>query len=329
MKVDCHTCITIPIRNPDKRFADCIKSLSNQAYAHSLSIFIISSGHDESLVKPIVNAYQDKLNILIKEISPFEFQHGRTRNIAVQHVRASYYVFITQDAVPADTRWLHELVSPLETDQDIAGSYSRHVAHPEHSLFCKAELEHFFSRLSQYPLVDSAILNRAESQADTDLMTFFSNNSSCIRGTLFRTCAPFPEVDFAEDQAWSIRVLDTGYKKAFCYKSVICHSHSLSIREAFGRGLDEAMSFRENHGRRIMGRNPFNVAKSTLALCSRDGLAMSSLNTKTKLDVFKAFPSQLMRRVSQSAGTFVGSSSTLSRIFVFCSRDKILNKSKI
>jgi rhamnosyltransferase len=319
MTIQTCACIVVPVKDPDWRLEECIKAIDGQAYPGRVCVLLISSGHNKGFVSGLVRRYESRLDIILHCINPKEFQHGRTRNLAGSLVHASYYVFITQDAVPANDKWLSELIRPLDQDAAIAGSYSRHTAHPDHSIFCKHELEAFFLRLEKFPVAERTLLNSASSQSERDLVIFFSNNSSCIRGSLFRSCAAFPEVDFAEDQAWSAMIIQMGYKKAFCKDSLIHHSHHLSVLEAFGRGLDEARSFRKNHGRQIMGRNPISVVRSTVGLSLIDLQAIH--NIPTSISVILQLAMQFIRRSSQSLGMYVGSSQRLSHLFLSWSRD--------
>ena len=314
-------CITIPIKNPDSRLGDCIRSISSQDINHDLCLLLISSGHKQNQLSSLINEFTTNLRIFVESIPPTTFQHGRTRNLAVTFVDAEYYVFLTQDAVPANTNWLRELIDPLLLDSDVAGSYSQHIAHENHSIFRKSELEIFFSQLSTFSMASKDSLSHAKTQRERDLITFFSNNSSCIRGSLFKHELPFPEVDFAEDQAWSVKAIEKGYKKAFSFNSVVRHSHELNIRETFGRGIDEAKSFRVNHDRRIMEANPLSILRSSFGLVYQDlrQIRGNDVWGLIKNPIFLA--KQLAGRVSQSLGMYVGSSERLTKVFQSWSRD--------
>lgn len=316
-----YICITIPIKNPDSRLGDCIRAISTQTIDHDLCLLLISSGHQFNQLSSLTNKCPNDLRIIVESIPPETFQHGRTRNLAANFVEAKYYVFLTQDAVPANTNWLRELIAPLLLDSDVAGSYSRHIAHENHSIFRKSELEIFFSQLSIFPMASNDSLFHAKTQRERDLITFFSNNSSCIRGSLFKHELPFPEVDFAEDQAWSVEAIEKGYKKALSFNSVVRHSHELNIRETFGRGIDEAKSFRDNHGRRIMKANPLNILRSSFGLVYQDlrQIRGNAIWWLIKNPIF--LTNQLAGRASQSLGMYVGSSERLTKVFQSWSRD--------
>lgn len=323
-----HTCVVIPIKNPDQLLVECICSVGGQQYKHDTCLLLVSSGHDKRLLDTVMHDYADRVHMYLRNISPNEFQHGRTRNLAAKYIDADFYVFLTQDAIPANSDWLANLVHPLIENKNVAGSYSRHIAHKGHSIFVKAELKSFFEDLAHYPLVNKLMLGRAGSLRERDLMRFFSNNSSCVRGSLLKAQFPFPEVDFAEDQAWSANVLKSSYAKAFCYDSIIYHSHNMTLSESFGRGLDEAKSFRENHSRRLLGINPFGILAKSMAFFYLDVKCLPSFNSLNRRSLAADLCKQLLTRTSLSLGSYVGSSARLTKFFASFSRDKRIQESR-
>jgi len=73
---------------------------------------------------------------------------------------------------------------------------------------------------------------------------------------------PFPEVEFAEDQAWAEQVLKAGYKTAYAAKSVVVHSHSYGPWVNFCRHFEHAWAMRELFAqpRSMVLRNCFSGA---------------------------------------------------------------------
>ena len=48
-----------------------------------------------------------------------EFSHGGTRNLLVERASGAHVAFLTQDAVPADERWLARLLEGFELADDV------------------------------------------------------------------------------------------------------------------------------------------------------------------------------------------------------------------
>jgi rhamnosyltransferase len=72
----------------------------------------------------------------------------------------------------------------------------------------------------------------------------FANSSSVIRRAVWEKI-PFPEVEFAEDQAWAEEVLKAGYKTIYAANSVVFHSHSYGPWSNFCRHFEHARAMRE------------------------------------------------------------------------------------
>ncbi len=182
--------------------------------------------------------------VLVVEIPPGEFGHGRTRNLAASHARGDFLVFLTQDAVPHDEHWLANLLAPLLADPQVAGAYSRHVPRPGcHPMEWR--------QIVEFPLcgVPEGRVNFAVGNPDYRRNPapyhYFANTSAVLRRDVWGKI-PFPDVDFAEDQDWARRALEAGYKTVYAAASVVEHSHNYSARENFLRNFE--------HGRALASR---------------------------------------------------------------------------
>ena len=64
---------------------------------------------------------------MLFHISQDEFDHGKTRNLAVSNSDAEVFVCMTQDALPADAYLTQELCKALFSDEKIAVAYARQL----------------------------------------------------------------------------------------------------------------------------------------------------------------------------------------------------------
>src|SRR5262249_27611246 len=55
------------------------------------------------------------------------FDHGATRNLAVEQTQGDLVVLIVQDAVPESETWLKALTAPLRADAGLAGAFARQI----------------------------------------------------------------------------------------------------------------------------------------------------------------------------------------------------------
>jgi rhamnosyltransferase len=202
-------------------------------------VIVIDSGSTDGSLESVP---RNDPRFRFEKIPPEQFGHGRTRNLGVGLSRAPFCAFLTQDAIPADNRWLQALVAPLQQHGDVAGVFGRHIAHPNASPFTQFELERHFNFLSRFPLMklrDPDIYR--EFEAVRQLFHFYSDNSSCLRKTVWYDI-PYPDVSFAEDQVWAKQIIEAGYAKAYAHDSVVWHSHDYNSVEIFRRTAQESAS---------------------------------------------------------------------------------------
>ncbi|MBI3801787.1 MAG: glycosyltransferase family 2 protein [Deltaproteobacteria bacterium] len=248
--------ILLPTKNGERYLSEVLQQLSTQQGNFQLcEIIAIDSGSRDRTVE-ILQRHQVRL----WRIQPHEFGHGKTRNFAAAQARGEFLVFLSQDATPADEHWLENLLAPLREDPLVAGAFSRHRPRPN----CHPMEWH---RIVAYELhsqseeqVYSAVGN-PDYEQNPARYRIFANSSSVIRRAVWEQI-PFPEVEFAEDQAWAELVLKAGYKTAYAAKSVICHSHGYGPWVNFCRHFEHARAMRELFAqpRSLAWRNCFSWA---------------------------------------------------------------------
>ncbi|MDN2566003.1 glycosyltransferase family 2 protein [Aquibium sp. A9E412] len=258
--------VIIPVKNGLPHFRRVIDMVGRQEFEHPYEVIVIDSGSTDGS-KQVVP--QDDPRFRLIEIPPQSFGHGRTRNLGVRESRGRLCAFLTHDALPADTRWLRELVRPLLEDTRVAGVFGRHAAYAEASPFTKWELDTHFENLRRWPKVWIADARAyARDQSLRQVFHFYSDNSSCLRKSVWRRF-PYPDVDFAEDQLWAKQIVEAGYRKAFAWDSLVYHSHDYSLWERMQRSYDEARAFRELFGYRLCASRRA-VLRHALAASARD-----------------------------------------------------------
>lgn len=164
-----------------------------------------------------------------------EFDHGRTRRLAVARSDAPWFVCMTQDAAPQDIYLLERLLEPM-ADEAVAASYARQVAWPG----C-GPVE-AYTRNFNYPAED---LVKSESDIPRlGVKTFFcSNVCAAYRRASYDSLGGFEkQTIFNEDMIFAGHAVKAGYKIAYASKAVVLHSHNYSGRQEFSRNFDMAVS---------------------------------------------------------------------------------------
>jgi rhamnosyltransferase len=226
-------------KNGEKYLAELLESVhQQQGHFRLCEIIAVDSGSRDRTCD-ILHQYE----VSLIHIPAHEFGHGKTRNLAASHAQGDYLVFLTQDATPANDRWLDNLLRSMCDDPFIAGAYSRHQPRPG----CHPMEWH---RIVEYELHGRpesrvhAMVNNPDYAHHPDFYRFFANTSSAIRRAVWAQI-PFPEVEFAEDQAWAEKVLNAGYKTCYVADSIVFHSHSYGAWVNFCRHFEHARAMRE------------------------------------------------------------------------------------
>ena len=202
---------------------DLLRRIGEQRCDARVELVAVDSGSRDGTAE-LLAARADRLIRIPRE----RFDHGGTRNLGVEACRGERVVLVVQDALPADSAWLAELVAPL-AEQGVAGAFSRQVPAPGASALARRQLAGWVAageaprrvRLPPGELARLAPQERLRACA-------FDNVSSALRREVWRA-HPFPETPIAEDLAWGRRVLLAGFALAYAPASVVVHSHDRSL----------------------------------------------------------------------------------------------------
>lgn len=232
--------VVIPTKNAGAQFAEVLKAVVGQEAPWPFEVVVVDSGSSDGTVA----LCERTPGIRLYRIAPEEFGHGKTRNLGISLTSGEMIALITQDALPADNRWLFELVAAVEQSPDIAGSFGRHLPYADCNPFVARDLNNHFDNF--FHLGPVTWLEDEEAYKRDihyrQFLHFFSNNNACIRRSVWQRI-PYPEVDFAEDQLWAKTVIEAGFKKAFADNAKVFHSHNYGAWELLRRSYDESRAF--------------------------------------------------------------------------------------
>jgi rhamnosyltransferase len=226
--------ILLPTLNGARDLARLLPALARQELAGGFELRALDSQSDDGS-----RALLEQAGAVVTTIARADFRHGDARNRLARDARGEVLVFLSQDALPADERFLAELVGAFE-DPLVAGAFSRILPHADDD-----------------PLTARTVLAAPEAsdvprtwERALDGIPPFNTVASAIRRAVFATL-PFPDVAFAEDQAWAARALAAGHAIRFVPASVVLHAHRYSPGTAFERYRVDAAFHRRVHGARI------------------------------------------------------------------------------
>jgi len=170
--------------------------------------------------------FLESSGVRVLGVDPRSFNHGETRNYAVEHARGDLIVLIVQDAVPIGTEWLQALVAPVAADASVAGAFARQVPAGDSSALTRWSLERWLACGLEPRRSDP--LSRREFDALAPLARYerciFDNVCSCIRRSAWQRHR-FRAAPIAEDLEWARDVLLDGWSILYVPDAVVEHSH--------------------------------------------------------------------------------------------------------
>lgn len=222
--------IVIPVKDGGQDLERCLSAIRTQRAHDEVELVVIDSGSSDNSVE-IVREH----GALVREIPPEQFGHGRTRNLGASLAHGEILVFVSQDAVPIDERWLEHLIEPLRFDPEVAGVYGRQIANAN-----ARPPERFFLDFLYGPTPRRQ--RAAEVGALSMQTTLFSNVNAAIRRSVWERFPFVEDIIMSEDQDWCRRVLLEGYCVVYEPQAVVRHSHPYTLGSAFRRFFDSGAS---------------------------------------------------------------------------------------
>jgi glycosyltransferase involved in cell wall biosynthesis len=236
--------VAIPIRDGGRLLAGVLDALAGQTVDHELLVC------DSGSVDGSPDLARSR-GARVLRIAPQEFNHGRTRNLLVSEARGAHVALLTQDAEPADERWLEQLLSGFELAPDVGIVYGPYRPREDASAPVRIELERWFESLSPDGGPQVERLSEPDGQLPvTALMGrlgFFTDANACVARAAWQR-VPFREIPYAEDRVLAIDMLRAGYAKIFMPRAAVVHSHDYTTGEHLRRCFDEWRGLREVYG---------------------------------------------------------------------------------
>jgi len=243
--------VVIPTLNAGPVLERVLDAVTNQETLWPYEILVIDSGSTDTTLETIAK-YPD---VKLHKIDKSEFNHGGTRNLGAELTSGEYIAFLTHDALPANPRWLHNLVMSLEKHPKAAGAFGKHLPYPEASPYTKRDLTaHFDMFATEALLVNKNTNKKRYEKKDAgwrQLLHFYSDNNSIMRRSVWEKI-PYRTVKFGEDQLWADDVIKAGYGKVYAVRAAVYHSHDFNADESRDRNKTEAAFFKHFFGYILM-----------------------------------------------------------------------------
>lgn len=214
--------IIIRTKNEGRILPEVLSRIRRQACDEEVEIIVVDSGSSDNTVSC---AREFNCQVILLPESSFTF--GRAINEGVKKAGGEIIVLLSGHALPADKKWLRELLEGF-TNIDVAAIFSRQIPLRGYDPFEEWQFRRNFpAKVS--PLRSLALRGDA-----------FSNASCAIRREILIRF-PFEEkLSGSEDREWAGRVKKNGFKISYNPASCVYHSHRLFYKAIYERKFIQA-----------------------------------------------------------------------------------------
>lgn len=222
--------VIIPVYKPDGNLAELLKRLEQQSCPPGK---IIVMNTEEKYWDPGLEERFPRL--MVTHLPKREFDHGGTRDRAARLSEADILVFMTQDALPADSLLLERLAEALEQEK-VAAAYARQLPREDCRIIER------YTRAFNYP--EQSRVKRLADLPELGIKTYFcSNVCAAYDGEVFRKRGGFVQrTIFNEDMIYAAGLVKAGYGIAYQARARVIHSHNYTGRQQLKRNFDLGVS---------------------------------------------------------------------------------------
>jgi rhamnosyltransferase len=296
--------IIIPVRNGGERWREAAGALRDAVEDPSAIAVIDSSSTDGS------DLAAAQLGFEVQRIDPRTFNHGRTRQEAVERFCGGkqFAIFLTHDAVIEGPGSLSTLLEAF-SDQQVGAAYGRQLPHHNASPFARHSAGFLYPAESDVRTLASAPIHGIRT-------AYISNSFAAYRIKALNECGGFPSrLILGEDTHVALHMLLDGWSISYRAEALVRHSHNYSTFQDMQRYFDfgvlhaqlpellRELGEPEGDGLRfVKSELDFMSAAAPLRLPEVVVRSTAKYVGYRLGRIFKALPNSVRRRLSMTSG---------------------------
>lgn len=251
--------IICPLYNSKKYIENLQKSLEMQKDVDINNIrYIITNTNDN------IENILDNYNCIYNKIEKKDFSHSLVREKAAFNSNADIIVFITQDVIIKDEKWLYKLVNGI-INGECEATFSRQL--------CINNSIEKYTREKNYPN-ESYIVSKKDLDKLGLRTFFFSDASGAIKRDVFVKLKGYDgkKLPISEDMYFAYKLIMNDYRIKYVADSEVIHSHKFTLKQLYKRYYDTGKFFKQNSYLDKYGTNETgaNLAKYILKRAIQD-----------------------------------------------------------
>jgi rhamnosyltransferase len=226
--------VLIPTYRPGRELEELLRRLSRQKKIPD-RVLILNT--EEAYFPPrIIDQFRDRFPVLsVFHIEKSQFDHGGTRHLGMQFSDTDLVLCMTQDALQKDC-YLTQRLTEVFRDPELGAAYGRQLAGKRSSMTER------FTRQFNYP--DRSRVKSADDLAELGIRTYFCSDVCAVwrRDAYFALGGFERHVIFNEDMILAGKMIQNGWKIAYCADAEVWHSHNYSGMQQLRRNFDLGVS---------------------------------------------------------------------------------------
>lgn len=217
------------MRNGGELLLSAIRSVMEQTAKPSEILIYDTESTDGAVQK--IKLLVGKIPLKIYPVLKHEFDHGGTRNAALKQARFPWVLYMTQDAICADSQSFRGLLAQTVGKNTVA-VYGKQLPHADANPLAAT------ARAANY---GSAVIGQNMARAaQLGIKTWFCSNSFCIwnKAALMKAGGFAEKLILGEDMHAAARLIQSGGTVVYEPQAQVRHSHNYSATEEFRRYFD-------------------------------------------------------------------------------------------
>lgn len=210
-----------------------LEMIAQQDYPAPVEIVHIDSGSTDGTLE-LAARHGLKTHAIAKK----DFHHGRTRNLGAELAQHEAVVYLSQDAIPLNERWLRTLTQWFN-DPRVGAVFGRQIAPDGVGALRRYAMEWTYGP-------EREVRDLATTPRLTMGSYRFSNANSALRTALVRQYRFDETSPMCEDQAMCRTLLHAGHKVVYEPDAAVYHAHERSIWGEFVWAVDNGIALRRN-----------------------------------------------------------------------------------